>query len=104
MCPTVWVIVAETEEACVSSYLMVWYLGGQGFSQHRRRQVRPAASRVGQVVTTWKPRADISPRPLTRKVRHNRAMERAKEEEDDKSQGREEDIMEGKYVGRELGL
>lgn len=48
-----WVIVAETEEKCVSSYLVVWYLGGQGFSQHRRRQVRPAAGRVGQVITAW---------------------------------------------------
>lgn len=53
VCGTVWVIVAETEKKCVPSYLVVWYLGGQGFSQHHRRQVRPAAGRVSQIITTW---------------------------------------------------
>lgn len=38
---------------CVLSYLVVWYLRGKSLSQHGCRQVRPAPSRVSQVITSW---------------------------------------------------
>lgn len=35
------------------SYLVVGYLRGQSLSQHHSCQVRPTASRISQVITSW---------------------------------------------------